>query len=85
MKEAGYLTGAIVSGYFVSAGRGFSQGFDYFNDEYDLGAEGVTSDKITNEAISLIDKYQKQKFFIFLHYFIIISVYEHFIKKNTNK
>jgi arylsulfatase A-like enzyme len=69
MREAGYFTAAVVSHFYVNAIRGFSQGFDSFNEDYVLGHGSITSEQITDEAIKVLDTHNSQSFFVFLHYF----------------
>ncbi len=69
MREAGYFTGAIVSHFYVDAGHGFAQGFNYFNEDYSLGHDAITSEGVTNCAINFLKKHGNERFFLFLHYF----------------
>ena len=69
MREAGFRTGAVVSHVFVNAKHGFDQGFDYFNEDYDLGHVAITSEGVTDEAIKFLGKNVNRQFLLFLHYF----------------
>ncbi|MBN1765107.1 MAG: sulfatase [Sedimentisphaerales bacterium] len=69
MREAGYLTGGIISNYYVSSSPNFDQGFMYFNEKYMSDDTSITSRDITNEAISFLDRHGDQNFFLFVHYF----------------
>ncbi|MCP4657256.1 MAG: sulfatase-like hydrolase/transferase [bacterium] len=65
LREAGYATGAIPSSQFLDASHGFSQGFEYFQDDYSTGA----SQDVTNRAIDFLKRHQEERFFLFAHYF----------------
>ena len=74
LKEAGFVTGAAVSGFPLKSRFGVSQGFD---DYYDLfenlspnerGRERVGG-KTTAVALDWLARNKDKKFFFFLHYF----------------
>jgi arylsulfatase A-like enzyme len=71
LRESGYWTGAVVSHMYVDALRGFSQGFDTFDESSKkAGTLGITSQKLTSTIIDLLHSRPADKpFFIFAHYF----------------
>lgn len=69
LRESGYYTACAVSGTYVNGDHGFSQGFDYFNDENDLGKSAITSESVTDLAIEILKGRPERPFFLFLHYF----------------
>ena len=77
LKEAGYATGAVVSHLFVDRDHGFSQGFDYFNQQNSLGHWAITSGGVTDLAVSYLGKKRNKPFFLFLHYFDPHNAYRH--------
>ncbi|RJP16632.1 MAG: hypothetical protein C4520_18540 [Candidatus Abyssobacteria bacterium SURF_5] len=73
LKEAGYLTKAIVSGPVLQEKFGFGQGFDHYDDDFPAGMEHRVGDDTTDLAIGYLTAYvrglQQQPFFLFLNYF----------------
>jgi len=71
LRESGYWTGAVVSHMYVDELRGFSQGFDSFDESSKkAGTLGITSQKLTSTIIDLLLSRPSEKpFFIFAHYF----------------
>ena len=69
LGSAGYDTAAIVSHLYVNAKRGFAQGFASFDESNILGAQAITSDRVTNLALKYLDDAARSPFFLFLHYF----------------
>lgn len=62
LKKYDYTTMAIVC--YIKHIQGLEKGFDIFNDVGSVGA-----DKITQTAISWMEKNHQNKFFLWLHYF----------------
>jgi arylsulfatase A-like enzyme len=65
LREEGYDTYAIVSHSHVKKEFGFSQGFDYFDDNF----KGFkrNADEVANLSIKLLRKIKPKKFFLWLH------------------
>jgi len=76
LREAGYRTGAVVSGLFVNSNHGLAQGFDYFNEDNDLGEEAITSGAVSDLGIAFLRDHADERFFLFLHYFDPHSDYQ---------
>ena len=68
-KSNGYLTGGIISHFFIAKRLGFGQGFDYYNQENNKGHDHISSPSLTELANSFLMKNKDVKFFLFLHYF----------------
>jgi arylsulfatase A-like enzyme len=69
LKEAGYSTGAVMGTFFVTSIRGFDQGFDFFNEDYNLGYWPLTSEGVTDLSIEFIERNRDRRFFLFTHYY----------------
>lgn len=69
-EEAGYETGAVISHDMISKRKGFSQGFDMFDESQSgKGHLYVSSPRISKKAVDFIDDHKDDDFFLFLHYF----------------
>jgi len=68
-QELGYHTAAIISLGTLASGTGFEKGFQVFKDDlFEDGIFFVPAEKITLEAINLLQKIKNRKFFLFVHY-----------------
>ncbi len=82
-KERGYKTAGRVSHTFISAKKGFSQGFDSYNVVPFKGNvhDVITSQEVTAEGLDWLKEQQAKKdgknFFMFLHYFDPHYTYQH--------
>lgn len=66
LKKMGYYTAAFVSNPNLRMNQGFEQGFESFSE---AGEQGWDSQKMTVEALNLLNNYQGDKpIFIWLHY-----------------
>jgi len=75
--RAGYSTAGFISGPYLDASFGFSQGFDRYDDHTVSGAAGVESHRVVTSPglYDLVDGYlsgwdddgRKRPFFVFLH------------------
>lgn len=68
LSRHGYTTHAIVSHTFVGAEWGFARGFDSFQ-SFAGGHRVITSKKVTDVAMRLVDRLGEQPTFLLLHYF----------------
>lgn len=73
LKNAGYRTSAVVSGFYVSSRFGFQRGFDTF-DDFDLPKglrkrDSVRAEEVTNAAVRRLEEASGRPFFLFAHYF----------------
>jgi arylsulfatase A-like enzyme len=85
LQENDYTTAAIVSSFALDKQFGYAQGFDYYDDNYteegsslpDKNWEGhkvakgfdQLADVTTQKAVNWIGQHNKEKFFLFVHYF----------------
>lgn len=69
LREAGYQTHAVVSHFLVNSERGFSQGFQRFNEDYVRAYVDVTSHNVTDAGLRFLRERGPDPFFLFLHYF----------------
>jgi arylsulfatase A-like enzyme len=69
LREAGYRTTGIVSGYYVSSQFGMDQGFGEFDESQVLEATAVTSEQVTERALGFLRGRRGDPFFLFVHYF----------------
>ena len=73
LQRHGYTTLAVVSNYVLRASRGWSVGFDVFDDRMDE-REAVrplperTARHTTNRAIELLREHRDGRFFLWVHY-----------------
>ena len=75
LKERGFTTGAIISAFVLDAQFGLNQGFETYNDRFEkvdlvhnMFAERK-GDETTRCAVQWLEKHQRGKFFLFLHYY----------------
>jgi len=69
LKKNGYATAGIISLGTLASSTGIAKGFDEYREK--LNEDNVfyaTAQRITKEALDLLNKLEKQKFFLFLHY-----------------
>jgi arylsulfatase A-like enzyme len=64
----GYATHAVVSHDFVGAKWGFDQGFDSF-ESFAGGHRTISSEKVTQAALRIVDRFDEGPTFLFVHYF----------------
>jgi arylsulfatase A-like enzyme len=69
LRNAGYATGGVVSHSLCASGRGFGQGFDFFDESNVLGHDGISSPGVATRAIEFIDAHAREPIFLFLHFF----------------
>lgn len=71
LKAKGYRTGAVVSNMILLHDSGLNQGFDEYDDDMEgktvLGLER-NAEHTTRKAIAWLERTQKEKFFLWLHY-----------------
>ena len=92
LKKNGYVTGAVVSSFVLSAKFGYSRGFDSYDEEFPRGQgslgggnwEGHSmpgafdqrADVATQKAVRWIRQHKKETFFLWVHYFDPHDPYE---------
>ena len=69
LRENGYRTQAIVSHTYLSAKLGFDQGFDDYDEQNARGPGHVSSPSVTDKAIAVLRRAQRQPTFLLAHYF----------------
>ena len=75
LKRYGYATIGITGGGFVSASRGFSEGFDQYREIWlDLKDD---IEIIYNQTVNWLKGHKKDLFFLFMHTYTIHSPYTH--------
>lgn len=85
MRNSFYKTIGIISHSFVSSMYGFGQGFQVFDEEIIMGAEGTSSEALTKKAKRYIEEYKDDKFFLWIHYFDPHYTYIHHDKYHYGK
>lgn len=68
-REAGYMTGAVVSHEYVDSRHGFSQGFEWFNDSPEIVYNPPSSRRVSDGALDFLNAQGNAPFFLFTHYF----------------
>lgn len=74
LKEKGFKTGAVISTFVLDSQFGISQGFDYYNDDFEklfksMGINERRAEETSRIAMDWIEGHKDEKFFFFLHYF----------------
>jgi len=72
MSENGYTTAGIIGNNFIQKGFGLEQGFS----QYDFVKGRNKDTEITDRAVRWIEKNQKERFFLYLHYMAPHSDYD---------
>ncbi len=82
LKKKGFVTAAVVSSFVLDSEFGLNQGFDLYHDQFlnptqsTGGGNQRRADETSHLAASFLQKYHKQPFFLFLHYFDPHDPYE---------
>jgi len=73
LQKEGYKTAAVIGNYILRKKRGWSQGFDIYDDN--MGSKEVnrpqpekTAKEVTNSAIELLGKFHEEQLFMWVHY-----------------
>jgi membrane-anchored protein YejM (alkaline phosphatase superfamily) len=69
LEKKGYMTAAVISLGTLASSTGIAEGFSLFREN--LNPEEVfytTAERVTQEALQLLNQIKKEKFFLFLHY-----------------
>lgn len=90
--EQGWRTGAVVGSAVIGADVGLNQGFEVYDDEFsgpypvynpslEVFAEEMArtrrrADVVTDRALSLLDEFGDDPFFLLVHYFDVHSYYD---------
>jgi arylsulfatase A-like enzyme/Flp pilus assembly protein TadD len=75
LKQHGYRTGAVISGYPLVTRYGLSQGFDTYDDhlppeqERQIGFRERSAEEVSQAGIAWLEAGAGQRFFLWLHYF----------------
>lgn len=69
LKEKGYHTAAVISLGTLSGSTGIAEGFTQFRENLNQAQVFYSpAERVTQEAIQLLNRIKKEKFFLFLHY-----------------
>jgi arylsulfatase A-like enzyme/Tfp pilus assembly protein PilF len=74
LKQNDFTTAAIVGAFVLDSGFGISQGFDYYNDDFEevLKNTGISERRggeVSRFAMQWLDQHKSERFFLFLHYY----------------
>src|ERR1700692_1700388 len=83
-KQAGYVTGAVISAFVLDRSWGLARGFDFYDDAFspeqfrqrDLGLVDRKADESVTHAISWLQKNRSRPFFFWLHLYDPHSPYD---------
>jgi arylsulfatase A-like enzyme len=71
LSSKGFVTGAVVTSWFVSATYGFDRGFDWFQDldrtAHETAGKTVNAAEVIDLAAEWLEDRANQRFFLFLH------------------
>lgn len=76
LGEAGYVTGAVVAGPWLTRVFGLDRGFDQYDDANIGHVDGRRAGQVTHRALSWIDENPGERFFLFVNYYDPHSPYE---------
>ena len=84
LSERGYRTGAFIGAFVLDGRWGLNQGFDHYDDQFDLGGieridlAGVQrpANEVVDAALSWLDQTSGSPFFAFIHLYDPHSPYE---------
>ncbi len=69
LEKKGYMTAAVISLGTLASSTGIAQGFTIFRENLNPGQVFyTTAERVTQEALQLLNQVKKEKFFLFLHY-----------------
>ncbi len=73
LRDHGYATAAVVSNFALKKGNGYERGFEIYDDrlgEKESGREMPerTAVHTSDRAIELIERFEKERFFLWVHY-----------------
>jgi len=69
LKDADYLTGAVVSGPWLKKVFRLNKGFDYYADDQINALNGKAAAEVTSQALRWLKRIGRDPFFLFLNYF----------------
>ncbi|MCH2100776.1 MAG: sulfatase, partial [Planctomycetes bacterium] len=78
-RDAGYVTGCVMSNFLLKGEKGFAEGFDFYDDSLARRSDphrGVTSPQVTASALEWLNAQGEQPWFLTLHYFDPHTSYE---------
>ncbi len=75
LKQAGFVTGAVVAAYVLDSKWGLNQGFDTYVDDFDMamvrrlspGSVQRPGNEVVDKALKWLDQVESQRFFGWLH------------------
>lgn len=69
LREAGYLTAAVVAGPWMKRPFGLAQGFEHYDESGITTTDGRRADSVTDAALSWLDTARERDVFLFLNYY----------------
>jgi arylsulfatase A-like enzyme/Flp pilus assembly protein TadD len=74
LKESGFATAAVVGAFVLDSRTGIDQGFDYYDDRFEVSLDNVVSaerrgEQVSRRGITWLEEHHRKPFFLFLHYF----------------
>ncbi|MAW61659.1 MAG: hypothetical protein CMJ94_12630 [Planctomycetes bacterium] len=79
-RDQGYATGCIMSNFLLAQGKGFEEGYDFYDDRLARRPDphrGITSPEVTDRGLAWLDQVPAdQPWFLTLHYFDPHTSYE---------
>ena len=69
LQDAGYVTGAVVSGPWLKKVFGLDKGFDHYADDQITALNGKKASDVTSQALRWLKRIGSDPFFLFLNYF----------------
>ncbi|PYT05861.1 MAG: hypothetical protein DMF49_12895, partial [Acidobacteria bacterium] len=81
LKAAGYETGAFVGAFVLSSSFGLSQGFDIYDESFDMKRQGPTADERRADTVNAavyrwLERRPSGPLFLWVHYFDPHARYE---------
>jgi arylsulfatase A-like enzyme len=83
LQQRGYETGAFVGSYVLASGRGLSQGFDIYRDDFNppdrrdiAGGVRRRADEVVDRALSWLVDVGSSRFFAWLHFYDAHAPYD---------
>lgn len=74
LRDNGFATGAVISSIIMDSQFGLNQGFDSYSDRFEnsfqtIGLNERRAEEVSEFGLQWLEQHQKEKFFLFLHYY----------------
>jgi arylsulfatase A-like enzyme len=83
LRENGFVTGAVVGSYILRSHFGIAQGFDSYNDAFEINENRPffsgnerSAERVSYWGNTWLEQHRDEKFFLFLHYYDPHDPYE---------